>query len=309
MPHFYKSAERKVFAMQDLLKVIRESASTFSKGQKRIAQFIENHYDKAAYMTAATLGQEVGVSESTVVRFALELGFDGYPALQHSIQETVRMRLNSLQRMEMSTKRLAGASVLDAVLSSDIERIKFTAKNIDRDAFDRAVESILSARCIYIIGMRSSSAMAEFLNYYLRYMVEDVRLIRTTSGSEIFEQCLRMGEGDLLIAISFPRYSSRIVNAVDYARQSGAKVIALTDTINSPIARKAHAVLTAQSDMVSFADSLVAPLSIINALLAAVSHKKQDALSATLTKLENAWETFHVYDKSADGRDATNADE
>ena len=295
--------------MQDLLKSIDEAMPSLSKGQKRIAQFIENHYDKAAYMTASALGEESGVSESTVVRFALELGFNGYPDLQHSIQETVRMRLTSLQRIEVANKRLAGASILDSVLQSDAEKIKFTQERIDRAAFDRAVEAILSARSIYIIGMRSSSALAEFMNYYLRYMFENVRLIRTTSGSEIFEQLLRMGEGDVMIAISFPRYSSRIVNAVEYAHQTGAKVVSITDSANSPIAKNAHAVLTARSDMASFVDSLVAPLSIINALLAAVAQKKQDEFSATLTKLESVWDTFHVYDRSAGGRERNESDE
>lgn len=295
--------------MQDLLKIIDEAMPSLSKGQKRIAQFIENHYDKAAYMTASALGEEVGVSESTVVRFALELGFDGYPALQHSIQETVRMRLTSLQRIEVANKRLAGASILDSVLASDAEKIKYTQEHIDRAAFDRAVEDILSARTIYIIGMRSSSALAEFMNYYLRYMFENVRLIRTTSGSEIFEQLLRMGEDDVMIAVSFPRYSSRIVNAVEYAHQTGAKVVSITDSVNSPIAKTADAVLTARSDMASFVDSLVAPLSIINALLAAVAQKKQAEFSATLAKLESVWDTFHVYDRSANSRERNESDE
>ena len=294
----------KVFTMQDLLNIIKEAMPSLSKGQKRIAAFIEQHYDKAAYMTAAARGREVDVSESTVVRFALELGFDGYPSLQHSIQETVRKRLNSLQRMAVTNQRMAGADLLDVVLASDIEKIKYTEEHIDRAAFNRAVEAICSARTVYIIGMRSSSAMAEFLNYYLRYMTENVRLIRTTSGSEIFEQLLRMGEDDVMIAISFPRYSRRIVNAVEYAKESGARVIAITDSENSPIAKGSYATLTARSDMVSFVDSLVAPLSIINALLAAVAQKKETELSATLTKLETVWDAFGVYNESDDSNDA-----
>lgn len=295
--------------MQDLLKIIETAMPTLSKGQKRIASFIENHYDKAAYMTAAQLGEEVSVSESTVVRFALQLGFDGYPALQRSVQETVRRRLTSLQRIEVTNKRLGDASILDAVLASDADKIKYTGEHIDRAAFDRAVEAILNARAIYIIGMRSSSALAEFMNYYLSYMFEDVRLIRTTSGSEIFEQLLRMEKDDVILAISFPRYSSRIVNAVEYAHQTDARVVAITDSENSPIAKNAHAVLTARSDMASFVDSLVAPLSIINALLAAVAQKKQAELSATLTKLEHVWDTFNVYNKSADSKERDESDE
>lgn len=285
--------------MQDILKTIDAAAPSLSKGQKLIAAFIQNHYDKAAYMTASRLGAEVGVSESTVVRFATELGYDGYPALQRSIQETVRMRLTSLQRIEVANHRLGGANILDAVLASDAEKIKYTLEHIDRAAFERALDALLGARTVYIIGMRSSSPLAEFLNYYLSYMFENVRLIRTTSGSEIFEQLMRIGPQDVLLAVSFPRYSTRIVNAVDYARQAGACIVSLTDSPHSPIARDADAVLCARSDMASFIDSLVAPLSIINALLAALAQKKQAELSATLTKLENVWDTFHVYDKSS----------
>lgn len=285
--------------MQDILKTIDAAAPSLSKGQKLIAAFIQNHYDKAAYMTASRLGAEVGVSESTVVRFATELGYDGYPALQRAIQETVRMRLTSLQRIEVANHRLGGANILDAVLTSDAEKIKYTLEHIDRAAFERALDALLGARTVYIIGMRSSSPLAEFLNYYLSYMFENVRLIRTTSGSEIFEQLMRIGSQDVLLAVSFPRYSTRIVNAVDYARQAGACIVSLTDSPHSPIARDADAVLCARSDMASFIDSLVAPLSIINALLAALAQKKQAELSATLTKLENVWDTFHVYDKSS----------
>jgi len=295
--------------MQDLLKTIEAAMPSLSKGQRAIAGYIQNHFDKAAYMTASRLGSEVGVSESTVVRFATLLGYDGYPALQHAIQETVRMRLTSLQRMEVANSRLGNGNVLDAVLTSDAEKIKYTLEHIDRDAFERAVEALLSARSIYIIGMRSSSSLAEFLHYYLGYMFDDVRLIRTTSGSEIFEQMMRMEESDVLLAVSFPRYSTRIINAVQYARQTGTRVISITDSPRSPIAQDAYAVLTARSDMASFIDSLVAPLSIIDALLAAVAQKKQTELSATLAKLEAVWDTFHVYDKDSDAAEREHSDE
>lgn len=286
--------------MQDLLKTMETAMPSLSKGQKLIAGYIQKHYDKAAYMTASKLGEEVGVSESTVVRFALELGFDGYPALQHAIQETVRMRLTSLQRIEVTNHRLGNANILDATLQSDADKIKYTLDHIDRAAFARAVEALLSARSIYIIGMRSSSPLAEFLNYYLHYMFSDVRLIRTTSGSEIFEQLFRMDQRDVLLAVSFPRYSTRIVNAVEFAEQAGARVVAITDSVHSPIAHNAYAILTARSDMASFIDSLVAPLSIVNALLAAIAQKKQTELAATLSKLENVWDTFHVYNNADD---------
>ena len=294
--------------MQDLLTIIETAMPSLSKGQKRIANFIKDHYDKAAYMTASRLGDEVGVSESTVVRFAIELGYDGYPALQHTIQETVRMRLTSLQRIEVANHRLGSNNILDAVLTSDSEKIKYTLEHIDRQAFECALDALLNARSIHIIGMRSSSPLAEFLNYYLNFMFENVRLIRTTSGSEIFEQLMRIGSGDVLIAVSFPRYSTRIVNAVEYASQAGALVISITDTPHSPIAKDAYALLTARSDMASFIDSLVAPLSIINALLAAVAQKKQAELSATLTKLETVWDTFNVYDKNTVHDESRNTD-
>ena len=307
MPTSARSTGRNV--MQDLLTILETARPSLSKGQKLIADYIRNHYDKAAYMTASRLGSEVGVSESTVVRFALELGYDGYPALQHMIQETVRMRLTSLQRIEVANHRLGDTNILDHVLASDAEKIKYTLDNIDRAAFDRAVESLLHARSIYIIGMRSSSPLAEFLNYYLNFMFDNVHRIRTTSGSEIFEQLMRIGEGDVMLAVSFPRYSTRIVNAVEYAAQAGAQVISITDSGNSPIARDAHAVLTARSDMASFIDSLVAPLSIINALLAAVAQKKQAELSATLSKLETVWDTFNVYDKNTASAARKHSDE
>ena len=295
--------------MQDLLKTIDEAMPSLSKGQKMIARYIRDHYDRAAYMTASRLGEEVGVSESTVVRFAIELGFDGYPDLQHTIQETVRMRLTSLQRIEVANHRLGDTHVLDATLSSDAEKIKYTLEHIDRAAFEHAVGALLEARTIYIIGMRASLPLAEFLHYYLSYMFENVRLIRTTSGSEIFEQLMRMDERDVLLAVSFPRYSTRIVNAVEYAAQSGARVVSITDSAHSPIAEGAYAVLTARSDMASFVDSLVAPLSIIDALLAAVAQKKQDELSATLQKLEDVWDKFNVYDKNTAASERRHSEE
>ncbi len=284
--------------MQDLIKLIETNMTSLSKGQKRIAEFIRDHYDRAAYMTAARLGEEVGVSESTVVRFADKLGYDGYPALIRAMQDVVPTRLTAVQRIEVSNERFRDGNILDTILTGDAEKLRYTAEHIDRDAFARAVAAILGARRIYIIGMRSSAPLAEFLEFYLKYMFEDVRLVRTTSGSEIFEALMRMDERDVLLALSFPRYSSRIVNAVQYAAQTGARVIALTNSDHSPIAEGAYAVLTARSDMVSFIDSLVAPLAIIDALLAAVAREKQAELSATLTKLESAWDAFNVYDKN-----------
>lgn len=271
---------------------------TFSKGQKVIASYLIGSYDKAAYMTASKLGKEVGVSESTVVRFAIELGFDGYPELQRSLQELIRTKLTTRQRIEVSNTRIGDANVLQKVLMSDIDNIKRTLETVSHADFERAVEKIVAAKNIYIIGVRSSSSLATFLNFYFRLMFDNVRFVQTTSGSEMFEHILRIGAGDVMIAISFPRYSARLVNAVDYANAQGADVIAITDSTLSPIAAHASEILVSQSDMASIVDSLVAPLSIINALIVAVARSMQDSLAETFDKLERIWDDYDVYDKS-----------
>lgn len=283
---------------RDLIGIIEEHSKDFSKGQHRIAQYITENYDKAAYMTASKLGAIVNVSESTVVRFANELGFDGYPELQRAMQGFVRTKLTSFQRVEVTNKLIGDRDVLDKTLSSDIEKIKHTYEQIDRKSFDDAVDSIVKAKRIYIIGMRSSANLAGFLNYNLRMIFDDVRFVQTSSGGEIFEQLLQIGEGDVLVAISFPRYSKRIINAVEFAKRSGTNVIVLTDTPQSPIAPMADQLLLAQSDMASFVDSLVAPLSIINAIIVAVAKKKQDELTERLRRLEEIWDDYDVYDKN-----------
>jgi len=290
---------------RDLIEIVESLYSSLSKGQKKISDYILEHYDKAAYMTAAKLGEEVGVSESTVVRYAIELGFEGYPEFHSALQETLRMRLTAVQRMEVSDDRISDEKVLDSVLTSDAERIRKTLENIDRDAFDRAIGALLSARRIYVIGMRSSAPLADFLSYYLSVVFDDVRRVRTTSGSEVFEQLMRIDEKDALIAVSFPRYSTRIVSAVDYALGAGAKVISITDSVASPIASGVYATLTAKSDMVSFGDSLVAPLSIINAIIVAIGKKKKDEIGKTLSKLETVWEEYNVYNKGSGDRSAS----
>ncbi len=281
----------------DLSEIINSARPKLSKGQRRIVEYITEHPEEAAYMTAAKLGSVAGVSESTVVRFAIELGFSGYPELHRAIQESLQKSLTSVQRVRVSNDRLPDDGLLEAVLERDIAQIRATLETVDRAAFDAAVESILNAEKIYIIGMRSSFALAEFMEYYLSLIFPNVQLVRNAGGSEIFEQMMNIGEGDTVVAISFPRYSSRIVNAVDFAHRSGAKVVAITDSMSSPIAKPAYAALCAKSNMASFADSLVAPLSIINALIAAISKKKNDEISATLTRLENIWDEYHVYDK------------
>ena len=281
----------------DLLKIIQEKQSTFSKGQKQISSFILGHYDKAAYMTAAKLGALVGVSESTVVRFANELGFAGYPELQHSLQEMIRSKLTTIQRIEITNDRIGESDLLEKVLNSDIDKIKHTLDEIDRTSFENAVDDLIGAQMIYIIGMRSSSSLASFMYHYLNLVFPHVRLVRATSGSEIFEQLLRINDKDAIVGISFPRYSKRIINALGYAKKQGAKVISITDSAASPIAANADDLLLAKSDMASFVDSLVAPLSIINALIVAIGRKKQDEIAETFGKLERIWDEYDVYEK------------
>ena len=283
---------------RNLLKEIEERMPTFSKGQKLISVYILDNYEKAAYMTAAKLGSILKVSESTVVRFAIELGFAGYPELQHALQEIVRTKLTSFQRIEVTNNLIGDGDVLTKVLLSDVDKIKHTLDEIDRQAFEAAVEHIVGARNIYVIGVRSSSSLAGFLSHSLGMIFDNVRLVQAASGSEMFEQMLGIGEGDVMVAISFPRYSKKIINAVDFAKHRGADVIAITDSSASPIAPQASQILLAKSDMASFVDSLVAPLSIINAIVVAVSRKKQEELTVRLRKLEDIWDEYDVYDKN-----------
>ncbi len=281
----------------DLLKIIEDGMSSFSKGQRLIASYILAHYEKAAYLTAARLGSIVGVSESTVVRFAVELGFDGYPEFQTALQKMIRSRLTSFQRMEVTNDLIGNGDVLDKVLLSDMDKIRHTMEEIDHSSFEEAVERIVSAKNIYIIGVRSSSSLAGFLNYNFRMIFDHVRFVQTTSGSEMFEQIMSIGKEDVMIAVSFPRYSTRIIHAVEYARSQETDVVALTDSKLSPIATYANQLLIAHSDMASFVDSLVAPLSIINAMIVAVARKKQNEVSERLRVLEEVWDRYDVYDK------------
>ena len=289
--------------MNDLITKIQSELPGFSKGQKQIARFILEHYDKAAFMTASRLGVTVGVSESTVVRFATELGYDGYPHLQRALQEMIRNKLTSVQRMEVAGDRMGGRDVLQTVLHADTDMIRVTLDEIDRDAFQGAVDALMGAKRIYILGVRSSSALASFLGFYFNLLFENVTLVHTNSVSEIFEQVLRVGPGDVLFGISFPRYSKRTLSAMKYARDRGARVIALTDSQLSPLARVADHVLLARSDMASFVDSLVAPLSVINALIVAVGMSRRDEIEQTFNKLERIWEEYDVYEKPAPGRE------
>lgn len=287
----------------DLLQRMEREMDSFSKGQRQIANYIINHYEKSAYMTASKLGAAVNVSESTVVRFAIELGFAGYPEFQRAMQNIIRNRLKSFQRIEVTNHLIGGGDVLEKVLTSDVDKIKHTLDTIDREAFDGAVDRLIAAKNIYVFGVRSSFALATTLSYSLRMVFDNVHLIQSTSGSEVFEQMLGIGPDDVLIAISFPRYSKRVVNAVEFAHRAGADVVALTDSAAAPIAAYANQLLTAQSDMASFMDSLVAPLSIINALIVALSRKRQEDVTERLRKLEQIWEDYDVYDSQGGGQE------
>ena len=282
---------------RDILTAIQENVHTFSKGQRKIASFILESYDKAAFMTASRLGKRVGVSESTVVRFAFELGYDGYPDMQRSLQKMIRNRLTTVQRIEVTKDRLGDQDLLSMVLQSDIEKIRMTLEELDRDSFEQTVDAIVSARKIYIIGVRSSAAIASFLHFYFNLIFDNVALVSANTASEIFESLLRVGEGDVVIGISFPRYSSRTVQAMSFARDRGATTVAITDGESSPLAPISRYSLMARSDMASFVDSLVAPLSLVNALLVAVSQRKNEDLAQTFHRLEEIWEKYNVYEK------------
>ncbi|WP_346708475.1 MurR/RpiR family transcriptional regulator [Massilistercora timonensis] len=281
----------------ELLQKIEDGYQKFSKGQKKLADFIREDYDKAAFLTAAKMGEEVGVSESTVVRFAMALGYDGYPGFQRALGELVRTKLNSIQRMEVTYGRISQGEILASVLQSDIEKIKLTMEAIDHGSFEMAVDTILKARRIYVIGIRSCAPLASFLSFYLNLIGPNVTAVTTNSSSEIFEQLIRIGEEDVIIGISFPRYSMRTLKALEFASNRKAKVITLTDSVHSPMTLYSSCNLIARSDMASIVDSLVAPLSVVNALVVALCMKKQKEVISTLETLEEIWDEYQVYSK------------
>lgn len=285
---------------KDILFTIQNRMSTFSKGQKLIAKFILESYDKAAFMTASKLGKTVNVSESTVVRFAAELGYDGYPSMQKALQEMIRNKLTTVQRIEVSNNRITDQDIMTQVMQSDIEKIRMTMEETDREAFNRAVDDIISARRIYVLGVRSASTIANFISFYFNLIFDNVVTVYTNSVSEVFEQIMRVGPEDVFIGISFPRYSTRTVKSMRFAKNQGAKVIAITDSMNSPLARLANETLIAKSDMASFVDSLVAPLSLVNALIVAIGRKKNQDLSTTFSQLEQVWAEYDVYETPED---------
>ena len=282
---------------RNLLSMIGKALPTLSKGHRLIASYILENYDKAAFMTAARIGQTVGLSESTVVRFATEVGFDGYPGLQKALQEMIRHQLTAVQRMEVTNDRLGNADVLQKVLQTDLDSIKRTLETIDRATFENVIRTIIDARKIYIIGVRSASALANFLNFYFVHIFGDVINIDTASTSVIFEQLLRVGPGDVFIGLTFSRYSSRTYKAATFAKQNGATVIAITDSKQAPICRVADHIMAAKSDMASFVDSLVAPMSLVNALIVAIGLEKKEEISKIYARLETIWDEYDVYQK------------
>ena len=280
----------------DVLIRIHDGYPKMSKGQKLLADYITDHYDKAVYLTASKLGNVVGVSESTVVRFAGELGYDGYPGLQRALEDMIRTRLTALQRMEVTRSRMDEENVLSSILQSDIENIKETMNVVEEEAFKQAMGLILKAKTIYILGVRSSGPLASFLAYYMNLIFDNVKLVQTNSISETFEQMLKIGPADVMIGISFPRYSKRTVKAMDFAKSRGASVIAITDSDQSPIAASAECVLKAHGNMVSFVDSMVGPLSLL-------SMSRQNEVKENLENLENIWKEYDVYESVGDDSD------
>ena len=278
---------------QELIQRLNHSGKKLSKSHRRIAECIVTHYDKVVFMTASKLGEYVGVSESTVVRFAAALGYSGYPQLQKALQELLRHRLTASQRFEL-TNDMDHVQVLNKVLKADIQNIRSTLDEIDISSFEHAIDMILQARQIYVMGLRSSAPIAEFFVHYLKFIFSNVRVV-TSGVSDVFEQLSRIGEGDLLIGISFPRYASRSIEAMDFARKQGASLIAITDGPLSPLHSTADICLMAKSDMSSFVDSFAAPLSLINALIVALGQRRRTEVFEYFNKMEKIWAEYDVY--------------
>lgn len=283
--------------IDDILSVMESMIPTFSKGQRRIATYITESYDKAAFMTASKLGKTVGVSESTVVRFAMELGYDGYPSMQKALQELVMSSLTTVQRMGVATDRIGDRDVISSVLQSDIDKLRRTSDQLNREDFQDAVDSLVQAQKIYVIGVRSASVLANFAGYYMNYIFDNVHIITTAGESDMLEKLVHVQSGDVVFAISFPRYSAATLKGVQHCRQAGATVIGLTNSSLSPLAQICDHILIAKSDMISLVDSLVAPLSVLNALLVALADEKREIVQKNLDTLERVWDTYNVYEK------------
>ena len=286
--------------IHNFLSILQEKEPTFSKGQKRIARYITDSYDKAAFMTANRLGKTVGVSESTVVRFAVDLGFDGYPSMQKAMREMVLNRLTSVQRIEVANNRLGDQDVVSMVLHADMEKLRQTSETISREEFNTAVDAILKAKRVYILGVRSVAPLANFLGHYLNYMFNNVHVISGFSAGEMFEKIVSVNSEDVIIAFSFPRYSASTTKGARYCRSAGATVIGITDSKESPLGQCSDHILVAKSDMVSLVDSLVAPLSLVNALIVAIAAKREKELSQTFANLERIWDEYDVYEKQVE---------
>lgn len=278
---------------QDLMHRINANFKKMSKGQKLISEYIINNYDKAAFMTASRLGEKVGVSESTVVRFANMLDYDGYPKLQRALQELIRTKLTTVQRIEMSSE-LDQSMILKNVLKADMNNIRATIDEANNETFKNVINSLLKARNIYVLGLRSAAPLAQFMGYYLNFMFSNVRIV-TSGVNDIFEQLIHINHEDLLIGISYPRYATRTIEAMAFAKDRGATTVALTDSLLSPLTSYSDFTLQARSDMASFVDSLVAPLSLINALIVGVGMKKSPHLASDFSKLEQMWDKYNVY--------------
>lgn len=286
----------------DLFSALQQNAKKFSKGQHLLAKYITESYDKAAFMTASRLGKTVGVSESTVVRFAVSLGYDGYPSMQKAMQDMVLNRLTSVQRIEIANDRIGDQDVVTTVLQSDSDKLRQTSELVDRDSFTAAVNAILGAKHIYILGCRSAAPLASFLGYYLSFMFNNVHILTASGASEMFEKLIRVDDQDVVIGFSFPRYSAATVKGAQYCRTTGATVIGITDSHLSPLAQNSDHVLMAKSDMLSLVDSLVAPLSLVNALIVALASGREQVLAKTFDALEQVWEEYNVYEKRVDDR-------
>ena len=281
----------------DISQRIKKMYSSLSKGHKKIANAVINEYETVAYMTAASLAHKVGVSESTVVRFAGVMGYEGYSEFQRSVEELAKTKLTPNQRIDMTKKRIGKSDILESVMHSDINKIKHTLDRLNRNAFYRAVDAILEAKNIYIIGARSAEPIAKILNYNLSLIFDNVKFINASSTAEVFEQMFSIDENDVLVAFSFPRYSSRVANSVKFASSKGAKTVAITDSDISPLAKYAEYLLLAQSDMASFMDSLVAPISIINALIVEITSRREKDIRHRFDQLEDIWSEYDIYAK------------
>ena len=286
----------------DLFAILQQKAKDFSKGQRQLARYITESYDKAAFMTASKLGKNAGVSESTVVRFAVELGYSGYPSMQKAMQELVLNRLTTAQRMEITNDRIGDQDIVTTVLLSDADKLRQTAELVDRDAFDASVKALLNAKNIYILGCRSAAPLASFFGYYLNFMFNNVHVVTASGASEMFEKLFRVDSNDVVVGFSFPRYSAATVKGAQYCRTTGATVIGCTDSYLSPLSQYCDHVLLAKSDMLSLVDSLAAPLSLINALIVALASVREQSLGKTFDVLEQVWEEYNVYEKRVDNR-------